>query len=200
MERALPPNTGSMAAILGLDLEKLEILIKSCESEGTITVANYNCPGQIVITREVSAIEKSLIEAKDLGAKKAVKLNVSGPFHSRMLEGAGLELREELLKHDINEAKKETISNVDALVLEDKEEIIEKLVKQVSSPVLFQQSIELLIEKGVNTFIEVGPNKSLSAFVKRTAKALKRKDIKTFNIETVDSFRETIDSLKGEIK
>nr|WP_300005133.1 ACP S-malonyltransferase [Tissierella sp.] len=197
MEGALPSGSGAMAAILGLKAEMLETLLENSRDRGFISVANYNCPGQIVLTGGVEAIEKALIEAKLLGAKKAVKINVSGPFHSSMLELAGEELREELLKLDIRQAKKKIVSNVDAKFVEDKSEVIEKLVKQVSSSVLFQQSIELLLEEGVDTFIEVGPGKSLTGFVKRTAKALKL-DIKTFNIETVDSFRETVKLLKED--
>lgn len=197
MEEAVPEGTGAMAAILGLKEENIDPLLELCRDKGFISVANYNCPGQIVLTGEIEAIAKSLIEAKTLGAKKAVALNVSGPFHSKMLELAGANLREELLKVDIKQAEKGIISNVDAKIIEDKDEVIEKLVKQVSSSVLFQQSIELLLEEGVDTFIEVGPGKSLTAFVKRTAKALKQ-DIKTFNIETVDSFKETIKLLKEE--
>ena len=197
MEEALPANTGAMSAILGLKEENIESLLEICSDKGFIAVANYNCPGQIVLTGGVEAIEKSLVEAKALGAKKAVKLNVSGPFHSSMLEVAGENLREELLKVDIKQPEKKIISNVDAKFVEDKAEVIEKLVKQVSSSVLFQQSVEVLLEEGVDTFIEVGPGKSLTGFVKRTAKALKL-DIKTFNIQTVDSFRETIKLLKEE--
>lgn len=196
MEMAVPSNKGAMAAILGLNIEEIDILIETCKSEGVLSVANYNCPGQIVLTGEIGSIEKAIIEAKVLGAKKAVRLNVSGPFHSSMLESAGENLRKELLKYNINDPQKKIVSNVDAKIIKGKDEISKKLVKQVSNSVLFQQSIELLIEEGVDTFIEVGPNKSLISFVKRTAKALKVK-VKTFNIEDIDSFKETINSLKG---
>lgn len=196
MEMAVPSNKGGMAAILGLNTEKIDILIETCKSEGALSVANYNCPGQIVLTGEIGAIEKAIIEAKNLGAKKAIRLNVSGPFHSSMLEAAGENLREELLKYNINDPQKNIVSNVDAKIIEGRDEIIDKLVKQVSNSVLFQQSIELLIEKGVDTFIEVGPNKSLTSFIKRTAKAL-NVELKTFNIQDIDSFKETINSLKG---
>ncbi len=196
MERAVPSNKGAMAAILGLKIENIEILLESCKDEGVLSVANYNCPGQIVLTGEVAAIEKAVLQAKELGAKKAVILNVSGPFHSRMLELAGENLGKELLKYKIRDPKKKIVSNVDAKIIRSKDEVSEKLVKQVSSSVLFQQSIELLIEEGVDTFIEVGPEKNLTGFVKRTSKALKVK-VKTFNMENIDSFRETIDSLKG---
>ena len=196
MEMAVPANKGGMAAILGLDIEKIDILIENCKGEGALSVANYNCPGQIVLTGETAAIEKAVIEAKILGAKKSVILNVSGPFHSTMLEAAGENLRKELLKYNINEPQKKIVSNVDAKIIQGKDEISEKLVKQVSSSVLFQQSIELLIEEGVDTFIEVGPNKSLTGFVKRITKALKVK-VRTFNIEDIESFVETINSLEG---
>lgn len=195
MERAVPLNKGAMAAVLGLKEDKIEILLDSCKSEGEISVANYNCPGQIVLTGELAAIEKATLQAKELGAKKAVMLKVSGPFHSSMLERAGESLREELLKYDINNPKKQVVSNVDAKIIDNKEEIIGKLENQVSQSVLFQQSIELLIERGVDTFIEVGPGKSLTSFVKRTAKGI-GKDIKIYNIENIDSFRETIETLK----
>ncbi|OLS02071.1 ACP S-malonyltransferase [Tissierella creatinophila] len=196
MEMAVPSNKGGMAAILGLNTEKIDILIETCKSEGVLSVANYNCPGQIVLTGEIEAIEKAIIEAKNLGAKKAIRLNVSGPFHSSMLETAGENLQKELLKYNINDPQKKIVSNVDAKIIEGRDEIIKKLVKQVSNSVLFQQSIELLIEKGVDTFIEVGPNKSLTSFIKRTAKA-SNVELKTFNIQDIDSFKETINSLKG---
>lgn len=196
MEMAVPSNKGAMAAVLGLDIDKVETLVEMCKNEGILSIANYNCPGQIVLTGEKNAVEKAALEAKGLGAKKAVLLNVSGPFHSSMLEKAGENLQKELLKYKIENPQKKIISNVDAKVINNKGEITEKLVKQVSKPVLFQQSIEHLISKGVDTFIEVGPNKSASSFVKRTAKSLK-KDIRTFNIENVCSFRETVESLKG---
>lgn len=195
MEKAVPLNEGAMAAVLGLDEERIDSLIEECKSLGEISVANYNCPGQIVLTGEKTAIEKALLQAKELGAKKAVMLNVSGPFHSSMLKSAGEELREELLKYDIRDPKKKVISNVDAKIIQGKDDIVGKLQRQVSQSVLFQQSIELLIEEGVDIFIEVGPGKSLTSFVKRTAKAMKR-DIKTYNIENTESFRETIKSLK----
>lgn len=196
MEMAVPSNKGAMAAILGLHIDKVELLVETCKNEGILSIANYNCPGQIVLTGERSAVEKAVLEAKVLGAKKAVMLNVSGPFHSSMLEKAGEELERELLKYKIENPKKKIISNVDARIINNKGEISEKLVRQVSNPVLFQQSIEHLIANGVDTFIEVGPSKSAASFVKRTAKSLNR-DIRTFNIENIDSFRDTVNSLKG---
>ena len=186
MEEAVPANRGAMAAILGLKEEKVDILIETCKDKGTIAVANYNCPGQIVITGEKPAIEKALLVSKALGARKAVLLNVSGPFHSTMLGKAGEKLEEEIRKYPIKTPEKKVVSNVDARIIENKDEIIPKLKKQVSNSVLFQQSIELLIEEGVNIFIELGPGKSLTSFVKRTAKAIKK----------VDSFRDLINKIK----
>lgn len=196
MEMAVPSNKGAMAAILGLDIDKVEMLVETCKDEGILSIANYNCPGQIVLTGEKNAVEKAVSKAKGLGAKKAVLLNVSGPFHSSMLEKAGENLQKELMKYNIENPQKKIISNVDARIINNKGEIAKKLVNQVSKPVLFQQSIEHLISKGVDTFIEVGPNKSAVGFVKRTAKSLK-KEIRTFNIENICSFRETVNSLKG---
>lgn len=196
MEEAVPANRGAMAAVLGLKEEKIDILIETCKDKGTISVANYNCPGQIVITGEKASIEKALLVSKALGARKAVLLNVSGPFHSTMLEKAGEKLEEEIARYHIKTPQKKILSNIDAKIVGDKDEIIPKLKKQVSNSVLFQQSIEVLIEEGVNLFIEVGPGKSLTSFVKRTAKSIK-KDIQVYNIENMDSFRDTINKIKG---
>ena len=122
MEMAVPSNKGAMAAILGLKIENIEFLLESCKDKGTLSVANYNCPGQIVLTGQVGAIEKAVLKAKELGAKKAVILNVSGPFHSSMLEIAGENLEKELLKYNIKDPKKKIISNIDTKIIKRKDE------------------------------------------------------------------------------
>lgn len=198
IQEALPLGLGGMAAILGLDEEKLPMVIESSKGYGLVEVANYNSPGQVVITGELSGLNKASKKAVELGARKVVNLPVSGPFHSSLLRPAGERLEEELLKFNIYDLEKKLVSNVDAKIVQTKDEIIAKLVKQVSSSVLWQQSVEFMIGEGVNIFIEIGPGKSLTGFVKRIGKKMK-KDIKALNVSDLKSFNETIKILQGGV-
>lgn len=197
MQEAVPIGIGSMAAILALDEDKVSKALEIGNNFGKVEIANYNSPGQIVISGEKQAVKKACEEALNLGAKRAVVLDVSAPFHSSMLEPAGLKLKEELEKIEFHNLNKRLLSNVDAKVVENKEELKDKLIRQVSSSVLWQQSIENMIEDGVDTFVEIGPGKTLTGFVKRIAKNMDKKDIKALNINDIDSFNKTIDILTG---
>lgn len=198
MQESVPQGIGGMVAILGLKDDKLSLVIESSKQYGIVEVANYNSPGQVVISGEIEGIEVAAEKALVLGARKVVKLPVSAPFHSSLLIPAGKRLEEELLKLNINNLEKKVISNIDAKIIKDKEEIIPKLVKQVSSSVLWQQSVEFMINEGINTFVEIGPGKSLTGFVKRIGKNVK-KDIKALNVSDLKSFNETIKILQGGI-
>lgn len=184
MQEAVPKGTGSMAAILGLDRQPLDEVIKECEGLGVIQAANYNCPGQIVISGEVKPLEKAVELCKEKGAKRAVMLNVSGPFHSALLEGAGEKLKNELDSIEVNEGEYPIVSNVTGDYSE-KNDIKDLLVRQLSSSVLWQDSIEKLIEDGFDTFVEIGPGKTLSAFIKKIARKKKVK-VEISNIENVE--------------
>lgn len=197
MQEAVPIGIGSMAAILALDEDKVSKALEIGNNFGKVEIANYNSPGQIVISGEKQAVKKACEEALNLGAKRAVVLDVSAPFHSSMLEPAGLKLKEELEKIEFHNLNKRLLSNVDAKVVENKEELKDKLIRQLSSSVLWQQSIENMIEDGVDTFVEIGPGKTLTGFVKRIAKNMDKKDIKALNINDIDSFNKTIDILTG---
>ncbi|WP_207648382.1 ACP S-malonyltransferase [Anaerobranca gottschalkii] len=166
MQRAVPLGTGGMVALLGATVDKVESFLKDIKG-GYVQVANYNCPGQYVVTGETSAIAEVIEKAKDYGIKRAVKLDVSGPFHSKFLEKAGLELKGELEKIPFNEPQINIYSNVTAQRYRDREEIKDLLVKQVSHSVLWEQTIENMINQGVEGFVEVGPQKTLSAMVKK---------------------------------
>jgi [acyl-carrier-protein] S-malonyltransferase len=160
-----------MSAILGLNKEVVESV---CESvQGIVGVANYNCPGQIVITGEKTAVSKASEKLMEQGAKRVLPLKVSGPFHSPMLKEAGDKLYEILSKTPINTPEAGYISNVTAGLVTDTELIKELLAKQVYSPVRFWQCVETMIEQGVDTFIEIGPGKTLSGFIKKIDKSLK---------------------------
>ena len=163
MQEAVPTG-GAMTAVLGLEADAVE---KICEeTKGIVSVANYNCPGQIVISGEEKAVNQAAEKMKEAGAKRCMPLKVSGPFHTSMLEEAGKKLAEELEHVTVGELTAPYISNVTAEYVLDREEVKGLLKRQISSPVRWQQSVELMAAEGVNTFIEIGPKKTLSGFLK----------------------------------
>ncbi|HBY20821.1 MAG: [acyl-carrier-protein] S-malonyltransferase [Clostridiales bacterium GWE2_32_10] len=192
MEEALPSGVGSMAAIIGLDKQKIEGICKSLESEGFVAPANYNCPGQIVIAGESAIVSKACEAMKLAGAKMAIKLAVSSAFHTKMLEGAATKLNQELKNVVIDDMRIPVITNVTADYINDANDIRDILTKQVTSPVLWEDTITKMINDGVDTFIEIGPGKTLSGFVKKIDKT------KTIlNVEDAESLEKTILSLRG---
>lgn len=178
MQEAVPTG-GAMTAVLGLDTETIE---KICEeTAGTVSIANYNCPGQIVITGEESAVQAAAQKLTEAGAKRCVPLNVSGPFHSPLLVGAGEKLAKELEDVQIQDIKIPYIANVTADYVTDKADVKPLLQKQVSSSVKWQQTVERMIADGIDTFIEIGPGKTLSGFMRKI-----NKDMKVYNVEKVE--------------
>ncbi|NLX62722.1 MAG: ACP S-malonyltransferase [Tissierellia bacterium] len=197
MQEAVPQGIGGMAAILGLEREKVKEAIEEVKDKFLVEIANYNSPEQIVISGIKEGVEIACKKALELGAKKAIILPVSAPFHSSLLEPAGKKLKEILEETTIFDLEKDLISNVDAKPVVKKDEVKEKLVKQVSSSVLWQDSVEFLIDENVDTFIEIGPGKSLTGFVKRISKSLK-KDVKAYHVNNIDSFNKTVSALRKE--
>jgi [acyl-carrier-protein] S-malonyltransferase len=175
MQEAVPTG-GAMTAVLGLDADVIE---KVCEeTPGIVSIANYNCPGQIVITGEEAAVSNAAQALAQAGAKRCVPLKVSGPFHSKMLTGAGEKLGKVLADVEIREIEVPYLANVTADYVTDKGQVKELLEKQVSSSVRWQQTIERMLADGVDTFIEIGPGKTLSGFMRKI-----NRDVKTINIE-----------------
>lgn len=171
-----------MSAVLAMDAETIE---KICEeTEGIVSIANYNCPGQIVITGEQTAVEAASAALKEAGAKRVVPLKVSGPFHSALLETAGEKLGEELKNVTINDITIPYLANVTADYVTDKNDVKELLTKQVSSSVRWQQTIERLINDGYDEFVEIGPGHTLSGFMKKI-----NRDVKTCNIDTMEDYK-----------
>lgn len=169
MQEAVPEG-GAMTAIMGMDNETIE---KICEeTEGIVSVANYNCPGQTVITGEAPAVEAAAAALKAAGAKRCIPLNVSGPFHSAMLLDAGEKLSKELETIEIHDIQIPYITNVTADYVTDKELVKDLLKQQISSSVRWQQSVERMIADGVEAFIEIGPKKSLCGFLKKIDKTI----------------------------
>lgn len=168
MQRAVPEGQGSMAAILGLDTAKVEEACKKASEEvGWVAPANYNSPGQIVISGESEAVGQAIEYAKALGAKRAMPLAVSGPFHSPLMQEAGSKLRSILEAVSWKTPSSPVISNIDAQEVVDTARISESLVQQVSRAVLWEQSIRHLADQGVDMFVELGPGKVLTGLVKK---------------------------------
>ncbi|MDE7031086.1 MAG: ACP S-malonyltransferase [Lachnospiraceae bacterium] len=170
------PDGGAMTAVLGLDSGKIREICE--QTQGLVTIANYNCPGQTVITGEEAAVNAAAQACAEAGAKRCVPLKVSGPFHSRLLQGAGDQLEKELYGIRLKNPSIPYISNVDALEVTEAAPVKTLLKDQVSSPVCWQQSVEKMIADGVDTFIEIGPGKTLSGFMKKI-----NKDVTCINIE-----------------
>lgn len=164
MEEAVPGGQGSMAAVLGMEAEAIEAILKDLEGA---YVANYNCPGQIVITGLKEAVEEACIRLKEAGAKRCMPLNVSGPFHSPYLEGAGQKLAEYMSGVELKPLQIPYVTNVTAQYVEDIAQTKELLQKQVASSVRWQQSVEQMMEEGVDTFVEIGPGKTLAGFIRK---------------------------------
>lgn len=175
MQEAVPKG-GAMTAVLGLDTDTIE---KICEdTEGIVSVANYNCPGQTVITGEAAAVLAAAEKCGQAGAKRCIPLKVSGPFHSPMLAGAGEKLGKELEHVEIHPISIPYIANVTADYVTDAKDVKPLLKKQVSSSVKWQQTIERMIADGVDTFIEIGPGKTLSGFMRKI-----NREVRVYNVE-----------------
>lgn len=182
------PQGGAMTAVLGLEPEKIKEIC--AQTEGIVSIANDNCPGQIVISGEAAAVEAAAEQAKQTGAKRCIPLKVSGPFHSALLAGAGEKLRTELDAVKIQTPAIPYLSNVTAEPVTDSEGIRELLVRQVSHPVRFRESIERMLADGVDTFIEIGPGKTLSGFVRKI-----NKDVTVYHIEKPADMEQVMEEL-----
>lgn len=187
MQNAVPGGKGSMAAILGMDAEKIEQVIEPIDG---VSIANYNCPGQIVITGWKESVEKAAEALKEAGAKRAVLLNVSGPFHSPMLTEAGQELAEVLETVETSKLQIPYVTNVTAEYVTDIKETKELLAKQVASSVKWQQSVENMIADGVDTFVEIGPGKTLAGFMRKI-----NRDVKVYNVGTWEDADKVVSEL-----
>ncbi|KAA1042769.1 ACP S-malonyltransferase [Macrococcus equipercicus] len=168
MATAFPKGTGSMAAVLGLTVEEVTAICEQLSTpELKVEPANLNCPGQIVVSGHQEKIDAFVRDGKSLGAKRVLPLNVSGPFHSSMMECIAEEFGAFLETFTFNDAVVPVVQNTTARPVTDKDEIKQQLIKQLYSPVRFEESIRYLIEQGVTEFVEVGPNKVLSGLIKK---------------------------------
>ena len=191
MQEAVPSG-GAMAAVLGLANEHIEEICQ--QTEGMVTVANFNCPGQTVITGENAAVKRAAEKLLEAGAKRCIFLNVSGPFHSPMLREAGEKLGEALEKVTVNEITIPYVANCTAEYVTDRNQVKTLLKDQVSSSVKWQQSIESMLEDGVDTFIEIGPGKTLTGFMKKISK-----ETLVMNVEKVEDVQKVVEAVKAII-
>ena len=192
MEQAYPVG-GGMSAILGLDAEKIAAICEetAAKTNKVVSIANYNCPGQIVISGKKAAVEEACEKLKAAGAKRAIMLNVSGPFHSGMLVGAGEKLGKVLENVEIHKPVIPYAANVTAQYVTEAEPVKDLLVKQVSSSVKWQQCVETMLADGVDTFIEIGPGKTLAGFMKKIDRS-----VKTLNVEKLEDIEKVVEALK----
>lgn len=187
MQNAVPAGEGAMCAVLGMSAEAVLGVLEQVEN---VTIANYNCPGQIVITGKKEAVEQAAVLLKEAGARRTVMLKVSGPFHSPMMVPAGMALHDEIEKVTFGEMDIPYVANVTAEKIEDASLIGELFCKGVSSSVKWQQSVETMILDGVDTFVEIGPGKTLAGFMKKIDREV--------NIYNVSSW-EDIEKVKGAL-
>ena len=192
MQEAVPVGEGAMAAIIGLDDDKIvEVCADVSAKVGAVQAVNFNCPGQTVIAGTAKGVEEAVEQLKSAGAKKAVVLPVSAPFHSTLMQPAAKKLAVELEKVKFNDAKFPIAANVNGK-LETKADVIKQnLITQADHPVKWIACVNAMKEFGADTFVEAGPGKTLCGFNKRIDRTLV-----SFNVEDIESLQKTVESLK----
>ncbi len=191
MQEEVPVGKGAMAAIIGMDDAAVVAVCEKAQSAGVVSPANFNCPGQITVAGEIAAVEAACEIAKEMGAKRAMLLPVSAPFHCSMLVGAGEKLEKEMENVTFSDMRIPLITNVTADYVGGKEDIKPLLVRQVSSSVLWEKSIRRMLADGVDTFVEVGPGKALSGFMRKIDK-----EATVYNVEDMKSLEAVLAALK----
>ncbi|MGI6669319.1 MAG: ACP S-malonyltransferase [Acetivibrionales bacterium] len=187
IQETVPLGAGTMAAVIGLSADDVKECCKNASGHGTVEPVNFNCPGQISISGEIRAVEKAMELCLMKGAKRAVLLSVSAPFHCSLLKPAGERLEKELENVMFADFRVPLVSNVTASVVESTDDIKDTLAKQVYSPVLWEDSIRFMLNHGVDTFVEIGPGKVLSGFVRKICKGAR-----IFNVEDIESLERTL--------
>ncbi|MBN1823286.1 MAG: ACP S-malonyltransferase [Endomicrobiales bacterium] len=190
IQKASQANPGTMAAIIGLGRDKLTEVCAKAKDMGVCEPVNYNTSEQIVIAGATEAVKKAVELARVAGAAKAVMLAVSGPFHSSLMKQAAELMNEELKKYQFSNMSFKVITNCDAQLTENSEKVKDKLVRQINSPVLWEDSIRAMINSGIEIFIELGPQRVLSGLMRRIDKTKK-----CLNIEDMKSLEKTLEEL-----
>ena len=194
MQDLVPAGNWSMAAIIGMEDEIVEEACSKVE-EGFVRAVNYNCPGQVVVSGERDAVLRAMEIAKEMGARKAIELKTSGPFHTEKLQDASNALKKELEKIIFNKFEIPVIKNLNGEVYNESDNMVDVLSNHVINPVKFRKSIETMLSMGIDTFVEVGPGKTLSGFVKKVCKE-KSVEANVLNIENVETLENSLKFLK----
>lgn len=190
MQNTVPQGEGAMCAVMGMNAEQIEDILEPLEG---VTIANYNSPGQTVITGETASVDRAAELLKEGGARRVIPLNVSGPFHSPMLKSAGEKLKAELDQISLRELRIPYMTNVTAKKIETICQTKELLKTQISAPVLWMQSMEQMIEDGVDTFIEIGPRRTLAGFLKKI-----NREVTVYNISTWEEMEAVAEKMRRE--
>ncbi|MED1643368.1 ACP S-malonyltransferase [Brevibacillus agri] len=189
MEEAVPAGQGAMAAVLNMERAALQAVCEEVTASGhPVQPANMNCPGQIVISGSAEGVKLAGEKAKAAGAKRVLPLNVSGPFHSSLMQPAADKLQAVLAGVTVQEASVPVVANVTARPVTEAATIVEQLVQQVSAPVLWEDSVQWMVEAGVTTFVEIGPGKVLAGLIKKIAPA----DTTIISVQDMESLTELL--------
>jgi [acyl-carrier-protein] S-malonyltransferase len=193
MQEAVPLGEGAMAAVMGADIEKVNEICKNASQAGVVCASNINCPGQIVISGSAKTVKKAVDLLKEAGIKKTLILPVSAPFHCALMKPAEVKLTEVLKNATIRDLSIPLVNNADVKILTEGNDVLKSFVKQVVSPVRWEESIKLLIENGVDIFVEVGPGKVLTGFINRIDK-----EVEKYNVGDVGSLNDYLDRCKND--
>lgn len=196
MQEAVPQGIGSMAAVIGLSEDKIYKVLKVVNEKGIVEIANYNTNNQIVIGGEKAAVDFAVELLEEVGARRVIPLNVSGPFHTSLLNEASIKLEKELDNIEFTEPSIKVITNVTADYIPNKADIKDLLKEQVKSSVKWSKTIEKMIDEGIDTFIEIGPLKTLSGFVREISKD-KNVKVNIFNVEDIKSLNKTLEGMEA---
>lgn len=196
MQEEVPLGKGLMAAILGLERKVIDDICREIRNSnngysGYVAVANYNCPGQTVISGEKEAVEYAVNEAKKLGAKRTVILALSVPPHCRLMDKAAERFGEILIKYKIKQPRTHFVTNTNSQILTKPDEIKKSLISQLNNPVLWEDCVQTILQKEIKNFIEIGPGKVLSGLIKRIEPSAN-----IFNVEDSESLTKTVDGIK----
>jgi [acyl-carrier-protein] S-malonyltransferase len=190
MQEAVPPELGGMVAIIGLEHQDIDEICKSAWEDGKVWPANFNCPGQIVISGEKKGIQRAMLLAKEKGARHTIMLPVSIPSHCPLMETAAQRMSEWLNQIDLNHSEVPIVSNCWAVPIKEKNSLKKNIIEQLISPVRWEEGIQCMLQEGVTRFVEVGPGKVLTGLIRRIDKQSEL--INIFNVEGLERFKETL--------
>ena len=193
MQQAVPVGAGAMAAIIGLDGEQIDAICAAAAQGEVVSAANLNAPGQVVIAGSAAAVDRAIEGCKEAGAKRALPLNVSAPFHCALMQPAADQLADVLTADQFSDPSMPVYTNVDAAPVNDAAAARDALLRQVASPVRWTELIEKMLDDGFDTFIEIGPGNVLSGLMRRI-----RKGTRCHSVSSMETLTKTVDALKEE--